>query len=132
MDIGYLTGDPARAYAKGLKAARNVEELVTHIGLYDRVAADALDVASRMSMTDFLEFKAGLAQEQRGTFAGEDFAKKYADVMMPRVMFEVSMTAEQFKAPWGCAYIRLREVGRIIEKNGIAEMRQPVSEPERL
>jgi len=124
VNIGYLTEDPARDYAKGLTAATTLDELLKHIGLYDRVAGDAIETASKMTADQFEEFRDGLRKERRGKFAGEDFAIKYGDILMPRVMFKVSMVAEHFKAPWGCVYIRLCDVGQIIEKNGIAELVQ--------
>lgn len=46
--------------------------------------------------------------------------KRFAAILMPEVMFQVSAIAEHFKAPWGCAYIRCREEKMVVEKKGVA------------
>lgn len=119
LPINYLSACD-EDYAKGLKAAKSLDDLVTHVEIYRRVADDAWQVVSKMSGEQFLEFRKGYVQETKGNFAGEEFAEKYGDVMMPATLFQVSMVANHFKTPWGCAFIRLKEVGKITEKKGIA------------
>lgn len=128
LPINYLS-ECDRDYSRGLVAAKTLEELQTHVEIYRRVADDAWQVVSQMSGEDFAEFMKGSRSERKGKFAGEAFAEKYSDVLMPKVLFMVSMTANHFKAPWGCTFIRMKEVGRITEAHGIATCSEPQNEP---
>jgi hypothetical protein len=128
MDIGYVTDDPAPAYAKAVKRLSGRNALIEAIYPFRRVAADALECATSMTDDEFRnEFKPGLLKERRGEFAGEEWAKKYACILMPEVMFQVSLVSMFHHAPWGLAFIRMREHGRIEESpddggNPIARM----------
>ncbi len=61
-----------------------------------------------MSDSDFEVWREGLAKERRGEYAGDDFSYKYGALMMPEVLFKVSVIADRFKVPWGAAYLRMR------------------------
>ena len=110
--ITYISEQP-QDYVKALDRCRTLKVLqhVTHE--WREVAADAAKIAKEMTETDFEEWRKGLALERRGQFAGEQFAKKYGALQMPEVLFKVSIVAQQFGAPWGCAYLRLKETGNL-------------------
>lgn len=122
MNISYYT-ECLPAYIKAVDGARNWEELIEAIGPYKLVASDAIEQALQRAEegdTSWVEFREGLKKERRRQSAGEEWYPKYGDILLPAVMFQVSLVAEQYKAPWGCAYIRLKQVGRITERRGVA------------
>ena len=121
MQIAWLT-EPEKDYAKALDGAQSVEELREAIRPYRLVAQDALDVATRMDAVAFQEFQQGLRRERRGQSNTEAWMERYGAILIPSVMLHVSMLAEQFGAPWGAAYSRLKEVGRIVERKGVAHL----------
>jgi len=109
--ITYVS-DQAADYTKALTAAKSMELLTQVLEEYRAVFPDALDAAPQTD-EQFVEFRAGLLKERKGQFAGEDWATKYGAILMPELGMRVSMVANQFHVPWGCAYIRLAQAGRI-------------------
>jgi len=77
------------------------------------LADDALECANNMTAEDFELFRKGLKKERKGVFAGEKWSERFADILMPALMFKVSITASEYKVPWGLAYLRLKEAGRL-------------------
>lgn len=124
----HYTSDTPLDYSKGLTAAKTLEALLDHVQTYQRVADDAWKVVRGMDQSAFLSFLNGLRKERRGHFAGEEWAEKYGDVMMPEILMRVSIVAEMFKAPWGCAYLQLRSAGKIVERDNIARWNDPPAE----
>jgi hypothetical protein len=108
-----------------LTAAKTLDALQSHVQTFRRVADDAWQVAQAMDEKSFLSFVNGVRRERRGHFAGAEWAEKYGAILMPSVLMRVSMVADQFKVPWGCAYIRLRDVGRISEQGNVARWIEP-------
>jgi hypothetical protein len=122
VHIGYIT-ECVPAYRKVVDDATNWESLIEAISPYKLVANDAIQCALKEAEggeKSWLEFREGLAKERKSRFAGEEWMKRFADILLPTTMFKVSVVAEQFKVPWGMAYIRLKEVGRLKEKRGVA------------
>lgn len=117
MKIDYYT-EPVASYQKGITDAMTLEELKTHLKKYRTIASDALE--SIDDNFNFKEFKAGLNKERKKKFAGPDWANKYMVIIMPKVLYEASMIAHNFKVPWGLAYIRLIDIGAIKVQNGRA------------
>jgi hypothetical protein len=114
MRIGPYT-DPVEAYQRAVSAAKSPLELADAIEPYAEIAPDA--VAAVRTIERWSDFATGLARERKGHFAGEDWARRYGAILLPEFMFKVSIVAEQFKVPWGLAFGRLRDVGRI-QKRG--------------
>lgn len=121
----HYTSETAKDYTDGLTKAKTLPQLQEHVETYLRVANDAYQVTKGMTKPEFIEWRSGLAKERKGEFAGEPFALKYGAVLMPEILMRVSMVADEYKVPWGLAYIRLREVGRITEPNRIARWNDP-------
>lgn len=121
----YPVSEPVGEYQKAINLAHNRDSLLTLLEPWKRIAADAIEIAQAMTHDDFKVFRRGLRQERRGTFAGEEWAERFSAVTMPTVMFKISMIANQFKVPWGVAFIRCKDVGRIVEHSGIAKWVDP-------
>ncbi len=111
-EISYMSEHP-REWAAAVTDADTLPKLLALCEDWKELAPDALRVASSMTLEDFEDFRAGLKKERRGEFAGEIFAEKYSDITMPAIMFKVQMFAQDHKVPWGMAYIRLKETGRL-------------------
>lgn len=110
--ITYISDQPGD-YAKALDGADNLSKLMQVAHDWRELAEDAYEAVAKMTGEDFIAWRKGLAEERRGVFAGEEFYKKFADVLMPKLMFKVSAIAIRFGAPWGCAYLRLKETGNL-------------------
>jgi hypothetical protein len=108
-----FSSDQPTDYGKAIDAALTPEDLRSALLAWKNLAADALAVAETMTAEDFEVFRAGLRKERKGRFAGDEWAIKYGAILMPEVMFKVSMVASQFHVPWGLAYKRLEETGRL-------------------
>jgi len=124
MPIGYLS-EPIQMYAAQLTTATTLADLHELLTRYQRVADDALALVKTWSETDFTDWRKALAAERRGQFMGDKAAARFSAVLMPEVLFRVGIVAEEYKVPWGCAYLRLREVGQLKEVEGIALLDGP-------
>ena len=124
MEIHY-TSEPVKEYSKSVSLALSKEHLLLAITPYRRVANDAYKLAKRLDDETFKLIRKGIQMERKGQWCGdklgEELAEKVATILMPEVMFKCSMVALQFKAPWGCAFIRLKELGKIKESSGVAK-----------
>ena len=119
LRITYLS-EPWKPYQDAISCARNREELRDAIKPFLQIADDAMKATRDMNWP---EWQRGLTSERRGRFAGEEWEARYGAILMPEVMFKVSLIAFRFKMPWGAAYIRLRDVGRLREtKDRIARI----------
>lgn len=110
--ITYVSDQPDD-YGKALDQCGTLDELRAVTAAYAPVAADAKAKAEQMDDAAFKRFQAGLKKERAGKFAGEPFAVEFGCILMPKVMFKVSMVAQQFGAPWGAAYMRLEQTGQL-------------------
>jgi len=98
-------------YVKELDSVKTLDDLKTHAKKWKNICPDAFDCINKIdNPADFQEFQWGVKKERSGEFAGEEWAKKYSDITMPADMFRASMIAEEYKVPWGLAYIRMKEV----------------------
>jgi hypothetical protein len=110
--IDYLTDDPAKEYAEAVFNCDSLAELKKALrprGKWNNVALDAIAVVQAMKKDEWEEFHEGIKSERRGVFAGEEWVERYGAVLMPELMLKASVLARQFKVPWGCAFIQLRE-----------------------
>src|SRR5258708_789791 len=110
--ITYISEQP-HDYARAIDDASTLISLQSVIAEWRSLAEDAWKIALAMKDSDFADFRAGLRLERRGKFAGEEWNERFADILMPAVMFKVSITANEYKVPWGLAYIRLKETGKL-------------------
>lgn len=113
--------DPVPGYSAKTRKAKTLPELRAIVEDYALIAGDAVDCVAGMTEADWPEFKRGRASEARGKFAGEEWSEKYGCVILPEIMFRSSIVANTYFVPWGCAYIRLRDEGFIVEEDGRAK-----------
>ncbi|MPZ71416.1 MAG: hypothetical protein GEU71_18120 [Actinobacteria bacterium] len=90
------------------------------------MAEDAFRAVKRWDEETFADWRKALYLERHGRFMGAERTKRFGLVLMPEIMFRVEIVATQFHVPWGCAYIRLRELGHLKESRGIARMVESV------
>lgn len=116
--IGYVSEHPTE-YAEELRKCDTLAALREFVAKWRPVADDAYRVVEGMDEKSFKKFQRGLAIETKGKYAGDEWCLKYGDIPMPEMLLLASLVAEQFKAPWGTAFIRLMDVGQIKLKKGI-------------
>jgi hypothetical protein len=105
--------DQASDYSAALTKCKTLPALTELLNDYATIAPDALEAIPRTA-EEFDAWRKGLAQERRGVFAGEEFMERFGDMLMPALMFQVVMVAQQFGVPWGLAFVRLKDAGRIV------------------
>ena len=108
--VTYYSEQP-KDYAEALDDSDSLPALCAFLAEWKELAADAERVALTMSEEDFKEFRRGLKKERRGSFAGEKWNEKYGAILMPEVMFKISIRACDYKVPFGLMYLRLKETG---------------------
>jgi len=113
IEIGYLTENPAPEYAKAIRAAKTKRALVKAIEPYRKVAEDALESARLFSDADFNDFKRDIIKASKIMPAKwvDEFNRRFGAVAMPMKLVFSTLVADQFKAPWGAAFIRCEEEG---------------------
>lgn len=113
--VGYVSEHDA-LWTKMLGAVTTLAELRLLATGWSAYCPDVVDAVSKMNENAFDDFQAALKKERRGTFCGEAAMEKFGCIIMPGFLMKVSMVADQFKVPWGLAFIRLKEVGRVTEQ----------------
>lgn len=106
------TSDQIGDFHVGLTKATTLAALTKHLQAYRDVASDAWE-ARPQTAEEFEAWRAGLAKERRCEFAGEAFCYRFGAVLMPELLMRVGFYADNYKVPFGRAFIRLQEVGRI-------------------
>ncbi len=105
-----MGGEQDRDYANALGACNNLNDLRALVTAYEPLARDAKPVVDLMTEADFRAFRKGLLSERKGRFAGDEWAKRFGAVLMPLPMFRITQIAEQFKAPFGVAWQRCKDL----------------------
>lgn len=123
LKIDYFT-EPVEDYVNGLTKQNTKSDLVKFLKSFKPLTLDAIEAAEQI--TNFREFQRGLRSERRKIYSGDAWATKYGAILMPLVMWEVSMIQAKFVVPWGLAYHRLIDVKRIVlGKDGYARLQEP-------
>lgn len=121
-EIGYLS-DPVPVYSRRLAKVRSLAGLTRLVKEYAPIAWDAVEAVKGFQDGDFEAFLQAVKDERAGRFCGDDAARKFGAVFMPEPMLRVGMVAAHFGAPWGCAFIRMKEDGHIYVDNGRVQFR---------
>lgn len=113
IQITYTTDDIGPEYAKAIRAARTKEALVESIKYFMPVVDDALKCAKKLTDDDFKDFQRDIikAGKQQPDEWVDKFNERFGVIAIPTKLLLSSLTAEQFKVPWGCAYMRCEELG---------------------
>jgi len=120
LEIGYQSDTPME-YSRAIRRARTFTGLLRAVTKYRRVASDAFDLVSAMSAQDFADFQQHLPESGKPDgMPPLAWLERFSIVVMPDTMFRVSMIAAHFGAPWGCAFIRMKQDGLVVEEGGIA------------
>jgi len=122
--VTYLS-DQADDYCRAITKAKTLAELEFVLKDYASLFNDAWE----QRPTNAAEFKAwrkGLAMERRQEFAGTEYMERFGNVLIPELMLHVGAVATKFHVPWGCAYLRMVDVGRIKVVGGVARMVEQV------
>ena len=113
VTIGYTTDDFAEQYGKAIRNAKTLSSLIERIRPFEEAADDALKQAQGLTEDDFKDFVRDIrkAKKQQPEEWIEKFNLRFGDIVMPYKMLIASFAASQFCCPWGCAFIRLTELG---------------------
>ena len=118
--IEHLSDEQPQEFSAAVKAAENLEALRLVLKEWQPIAADAYELAVKMTEAEWPEYQRGKFAEASGVYGGDEWYDKYSPILFPDLMFKVSMLAEQFKVPWGLMFNRLAEMGKItLNKEGI-------------
>lgn len=112
-DVQYVTDGPVR-WAQALDLAVSLELLTTALHEWRELFPDAWEARPKDS-AEFCEWHRGLTMERgygkRKKFAGVKWAERYGAVLLPATLIRAAAVAEQYKVPWGLAYLRMVENG---------------------
>lgn len=111
MPISNLAEDPAPIYGAAIRNAATLGALRDVLHAWNDIAHDAVICAANPTKTDvdWDWAKKHVKDEKHG----ERITLDWGPVFMPEVMLLCTLTADQFKAPWGLCFNRLIEVGRL-------------------
>ena len=109
-----------RQYSVALSRVRSLRGLKLLLTEWRWITGDAAKVAAAMTAQDFKDFLKALFKERRGEYCGDAATERFGEILVPVPMLQVTLVAAQFHAPWGTAYIRLREEGYLDESSGQA------------
>lgn len=113
--ITYIS-ETAAEYSTELGKIKTLHKLREFIDHWWALCNDAYNIVQGMNAATWKEFKTGWALEKKHEYAGDVWAEKYSAVIMPEILFRVSVVSANFHVPWGTAFIRLKEEG-FITKN---------------
>lgn len=108
-DVHYVT-DLEGKFVEDLKKVKDGESFESFLGRW-RYWLD--DGVKDMKADDWEWMKPLLADCRKDGVEPEEKHEPAMALMMPERILRVSITAHEFKVPWGCAYIRLKEMGQI-------------------
>lgn len=117
----HYADEPDKTYCEGLDRVKLPQQLRELGERFASLFPDAYEQIKTMDDEDFLIFKGGLRKERKGEFAGEDFMEKFGCILMPANLMHVGMIADKFKVPFGLAFCRLVEAGRMKIDSGRAK-----------
>jgi len=102
----YYTTELDRDYANDLKSVCDGESLSAFVSRWGYWLDDS---AKNLTANDWLTIKPLLADCRTEGVEPEERHMIALDLLMPEKIVKVSMAANHFKVPWGCAYIRMKE-----------------------
>jgi hypothetical protein len=108
LKIGYYSECNVE-YVSAVKKCRTLEELQKIVSDYREIAEDAYQSVQKMDDLLFEQFCKG----RNKTKPSMRWMEMYGPVLLPRIIIEVGLVAAQFCVPFGTAYIRMKELGKL-------------------
>ena len=108
LNIGYTTALDEQ-YVADVRAADTLEMLQAVTQKYFPLAWDAHQYVAAMDEAMFAVFRKALRHAKR--VQSQTKSEMLGRVLLPETILRVSMVAAHFFAPWGCAFIRMNELG---------------------
>lgn len=113
VEIGYVSSTD-RDYSEALKKVKTLAELLELVEYYQPLTKDALAKVKSMDNADFDNFKKDMKFVRTATGKkAEHIVEQWGAIILPETMVKVSMVAMHFGAPFGTAFIRMKEEGQI-------------------
>lgn len=111
-------------YANMFNFGSTLEGLKESIRRWRPIASEAYDELYKMDEAAFKRFRSAMLKERAGQFSGGTLeeATTMLNILMPAVMCEVTIMAQQFHVPWGAAFYRMLDVGLLKIQDGIVVM----------
>lgn len=113
-----ISDQPERDYAKALDEADTLAKLRTALMEYELLAGDAVDTVAVWTDADFTDWRSALQKERHGQFMGDADAVRFATVLLPEVMFRITVLAQQFHVPFVVARDRLMDMRLLYRRGG--------------
>ena len=112
MEIHYTTENPSSKYAWQIRRTKNKEELLKMLNEYKEIADDSIKIAKTFTDKDFKQFKTDLkkAKKDQGEEWNKKFNERFGIIIMPKKLVISTLIASKYLAPWGCAFIRCKEL----------------------
>jgi len=120
-DIGWLTDDVDKDYAKGLRRNKNLAELTEFLEAWEPLAADALAIVKEFDEHEAHRFIAAMKNDSEETPVTDP---DHIVILFPDVLFGVSVNRVQLGVPWGAMFRRMEQLGIIVVEDGIARRRK--------
>ena len=124
MTVTYIS-EFDKEYAIGLRACMNLPRLREYTLHWGGLCLDAFEAVQNMTDEDWPTFRKGRNKEARGQYASVAWHERYGAVLMPDLLFRVSMIAQQFGVPWGTAFLRCEQSGIIQQRGNVYVWVQP-------
>jgi hypothetical protein len=117
----FYTSETSEDYSFELRKCHTLDQLKNFVTEWRPFAPDAYKAIMEppISEVDYKEYRHGALLESRGKYAGDIWAARFSAVLLPELLMRVSMIAIKYCCPFGTAWIRLKEEGYIIQRDGI-------------
>lgn len=116
--VTYLT--EAKDWARALDKGSDLETLRAIVAGWAPFVPDAALVVDAMDAAAFRVWRDGLALERKGTFAGEEHAVRFGNLVIPTALLNGQLLADQYKVPLGALLLRIQQLGRLDELTQVA------------
>lgn len=107
MTVHYLTEESD--WKAALDTGMTLERLRANVGEWEPFVPDAAEIVAAMDGDGFERWRAGLATERQGAFAGEPFAVEFGALLIPGNLIRASQLSHTYHVPLGCALIKMAE-----------------------
>lgn len=124
-EIDYLTEYPHEEYNEAIDDATSCGGLVNYLADKRDLHDDAYQHANKMTCEDFELFKEALAVERMGEH--DPRIIPFQCITMPEIPFIVSLRSGQFKVPFGACFIRMKDLGFLVIRDGMVRLQEPAA-----